>query len=262
MRLRSTDPNGRLVVIGSDLRWQRRVSRLAERAGLVPEIMSWEVAAGIEPPVCGILVRVAATHGVLGFFRTWATRGLQPICVVFLESSPGAAALKAELAGLGFERILLARPWAREEGYWSDVEAQLAELAAPNLVLVPIVVGMLGRSDSGLVRLVSAVVKPPVPSTVEGWRRRIGVSRRELDAMLRDLGLPRPKQTLDLLRVALAVHLGTLGHGKLDQIARATAFGSGDYLGRRCRRLTGHSYGDLVLVRSGVSRVVRLLEAG
>jgi len=259
--MRSMDPKGRLMAMGGDTRWQRRIVQLAEEAGLVLEIMSWDEASSIESPVSGIVVHVAARDGVLDVFRAWAARGLQPVCVVSLESSPGAAELKAELAELGFERILHDRPQPREEGrYWSDLKTNVTRLASPNLALVPGIVDILGRSDIGLVRLVAAALDPPVMSTVERWRSKLGVSRRELSAMLEDLGLPAPKPTLDLLRLALAVHLGTLGLRTRDQIAGATSFGSGDYLGKRCGQLTGRSFGQLVQMRSGVAQVLRRLE--
>lgn len=188
-------------------------------------------------------------------------RGLQPVCVVSLESSPGAAELKAEIVKLGFERILHGRPQPREEGrYWSHLGKWISDLTAPNLAFVPMVVEITGRSDIGFVRLVAAAVEPPVLKTVERWCEKLGVNRWRLRGMLEDLGLPRPKRTLDLIRLALAVHLGTLGFETLEQIASATSFASGDYLGRSCRRLTGRSFGDLVRMRNAVSEVLRPLD--
>ncbi len=88
----------------------------------------------------------------------------------------------------------------------------------------------------------------PRHSSVEYWAGELGLpGRRDLEELFGWHNLPKPKLVLDWLHLLRVVEHGAAEDlATRDQLASAFGYGSGRYLGRKARRLTGQPLGKLL----------------
>lgn len=240
---RDWHPRGRIAVLADDRLWAKQAMELSREVGGAPERFAWSEAGMIEMPVRAILVlRDRSDSGqTSATLASWAATGWQPLAIVTDRPAPGSHGFAERIRELGYDAPLHhPAPGDDTEGYWREFLQCLRDRFERRLWLVPHFVSELGQADPWCARALEVLARNPRTRTVEDWARLTGLSgRRALEREFAERALPPPKRLLVRFRLAQAICERYETGSTLDAVARALAYPSGDYLGRRCRQLTG-----------------------
>jgi hypothetical protein len=218
--------------------------------GTICERLDWKSAASIEEPADGMLLDITPPFGPRSrLLHTWATRAWQPVCLCCLAPTVGAADLAVELDSLGYSIV---PPTATRNHDWQEVRSLLNLTVESRVSLVPQVARVLACRDLAVIEVLEAAFRIlPTRTTVDAWRRELGLSGRQtLASFLAKRDLPPPKELFEWLRLACVVDLAQRSHEKptRDLLAEKFRYANGDYLGRRAKELTGEPLGTLLAV--------------
>jgi len=239
------------VLVSDRAQWIREASQACRAISLISEHETWK-SAGERPQAGSALVLdVANTFDQKrDQLERWARRAWQPLCVLCVSSQRGAADLVSSASHMGF-RYTFHGDALKE--YCEGLESQLTKLIESRVWLVPEVAALLDCYSPPVVDALSAAcLMIPRHNSVEYWSRELGLfGRRELEELFACHNLPKPKLVLDWFHLLRVVDHGVEEQNPTrDELARAFGYGSGKYLGRRARQLTGQSLGELLKLGS------------
>jgi hypothetical protein len=146
--------------------------------------------------------------------------------------------------------------------YCGDLETHLARLIENRVWIVHELAAKFERYAPQIVDALSVgCLMIPRHSTVECWASELGLpGRRDLEELFTCHNLPKPNIILGWLRLLRVVEHGVAEQDATrDELARAFGYGSGKYLRRRARQLTGRSLGELL--KMGAKGALGLLTA-
>jgi hypothetical protein len=250
------------VVVVSDRRsWVDRVVPACRELGAVAEVRGWSAVSTVSGPLAALLADVTRpSKRRAGLFAEWARRLWYPLCLVSLAPDPGAAEFFSQLRGRGYVRITQTAHDADELGQW--MRSGLEGVLSGRLWLVPLVAERLGAPDRRVVRaLCAALEMVPGEVTVEHWAQRLGWrTRQPLERLFRERGLPSPKDVLAWLRILVVASVAEYSPEPVSAggLAEEFNYGSGKYLRRRIREVTGRPYEEVLdLGLEGVLELMR-----
>lgn len=230
------------VLLVSDRQsWVDRLLPTCRDCGAVVELVGWSSAAAVGGPVSAVVADATSPfERKSAVFAEWAARLRYPSCVVSVAPDLGAAEFVWYLRARGYERV---EQSAGGEGYGEWVRSGLQDMLGAKLWLVPLVAEQLGTRDPLVVETLCAALEMiPGEVTVDHWARRLGwQTRRRLERLFRERGLPNPKDVLGWLRLLVLADAAEHSPEPLSavQLAQEHNYTSGRYLRRRIRELTG-----------------------
>jgi hypothetical protein len=248
-----------VVIITDCDSWADRALEGLFGNGTICERLDWGNAASIEEPADAMLLDITPPFGPRSrLLRTWATRAWQPVCLCCLAPTFGAADLAVELDSLGYSIV---PPTATRNHDWQEVRSRLNLTVERRVSLVPQVARVLACRDLAVIEVLEAAFRIlPTRTTVDAWRRELGLSGRQtLASFLAKRDLPPPKELFEWLRLACVVDFAQRSYEKptRDLLAEKFRYANGDYLGRRAKELTGEPLGTLLAV--GLDRVLAIM---
>lgn len=224
--------------------------------GLAAELVEWDDAQDLQPPVAAIAAHVDGQPElrarVLG---AWAERALQPCTALFLAPVRRSALLAEEIRSLAYARIrrLADGPCSPQE-----LHRVLGTVVDRELWAAGALARELGITGPLTVRALSCALDGNCPArNVTAWaqrcyrdphlRAKTGVGERhELARWLKKVGMPPPGRCLNVMRLCCALaHAWRNGQPSRTRLARRFGYASADALGRRAKRLTGRPLGEL-----------------
>jgi hypothetical protein len=240
---------GRYVALVTDSNpWADRALEELSANGMIYERLDWGKAVSLEEPAEGMVVDVTPPfESRLQFLRTRASRAWQPTCICCLTPEFGVTDVMVELGNLGYSTVL---PTSMRNHDWQEVRCQLDLILKKKAWLVPQIAGALDCYDLPVVEVLEAALNIlPAHTTVNAWVRELGLPRRQtLESLLAERGLPRPKEILEWLRLARVIEFShaCCARPTRNQLAEEFQYATGDYLGRRAKKLTGRTLGTLL----------------
>ncbi len=238
-------------IVSDDLAWSERTARACAEIGMIPEHLSWSEASTVESPPAVLTPDVdPAQVGELLILERWARRVWCPICIVSLRAMKGASECQSRLQAVGYRNFVYT---ASDAPDFAEFQSQARRLLEERCWLVPLAARALGCSHPAVVEALSlAVVIAPEAQTVDRWAREMGLrSRRPLEELFAACHVRNPARVFQWLRLARVVDFAAHQPKRptRDELATRFGFGSGDYLGKRAKAITGRALGPLLSLR-------------
>ncbi len=246
-------------VVSDRAAWTDSAVEVCRMLDCLAECWQWSEARALSDPADTLLLDVTGPFAKRRLLlEKWAARAWQPVCLVSLAPEPGAAEFRSWLNSLRYRRVLLT---GTRRAYWRELRSSLQAILDSRAKLVPEVAKVLDCYDPAVIEALSvALLLIPERRTVNSWAMELGFrSRQQLEALFADRALPSPKTIFDWLRLVRVVEFAG-GSGRQqtrDELARVFRYPSGDYLGKRCKELTGLPLRRLV--NGGVEGTLRIL---
>jgi len=249
-------PNPRVCLVTSRKDWAAECVRALGGQGLWAEVIGWDSAHRIEPPVAAIAPHLdGELSGPLPSLAVWAERALQPCTALFLAPFRRSALVVGELRRLGFARIR-----TLPDGTCSPEELKraLVQVVDRGLWVAGAFAREVGNTEPLVVRVYTAALDGPTPArTSAEWaklcwkdpylRSESGICERHaLARFFRQRGLPPSKRALDAMRLCCVCdHAQRNAQPTRAVLMRRFGYASADALGRFAKRLTGRPLGDV-----------------
>ncbi len=237
-----------MLLVSDRADWTDQAVELCRELGAVAESYEWSRAGKLKGRASALVADVGSPFSErLPLLGRWASQALQPLSVLSVVPEPGAGEFFAQVQELGYRRLI---PANGLPSYWRCIRSNVRGILAGGGAIVPIIAERYRCYAAEAVTGLTIVVENAREvQTVEGLSRAMGLpNTKRLRTAFRMYGLPPAKETLERIRLALAIDYVAKADPKptREQVARHLNYSSADYLGRHAKRLTGRSFGRLV----------------
>jgi hypothetical protein len=242
----------RVVLVSEDPNWIAGTLDSLSAKTVLAEAVGWTEAVRLAGPIGAMVCHIdrprLLADVILRAYEHWSTLAWQPCTLTWVAPRPGAARIRAALLHHGFQAIS-----TPEFSLSRDDNASTWDVLKTRLDSAPWIVAHFAQRlgwnrNPRLIEILSAPVLRRDVSTVQAWARSVGLGYDELADVCHAHGACRPKQLLDVVRLSAELaRVNANGcRATRDLLAKRLAYSSGNYLGRRVKKLSGRTLGDLM----------------